>query len=95
MLEDDIIIHSKSAWNSPLKLVPKKDAEDGSKRFRVVIDFRKLNTHTLGDAFPLPTIAPPTFQRIMNYALTSLQGLICFVYCGIQDTTERDFPTSF
>lgn len=56
MLEDGIVQPSFSPWNSPLLLVPKKPAKDGSKRWRVVVDFRKLNELTLGDAYPLPNI---------------------------------------
>lgn len=135
MLEDDVIIPSKSPWNSPLLVVPKKAGPNGEKQVRVVIDFRKLNKITIKDAFPLPQIedildqlghskyfstldlamgyhqvlldekdrektafstdighfefkrmpfgltgAPATFQRMMNYVLTGLQGIQCLVY---------------
>lgn len=135
MLEEGIIEMSKSPWNSPLLVVPKKPGPDGQKRWRVVVDYRKLNKITTGDAFPLPRIedildqlghsryfstldlasgyhqieiaqkdrektafstpyghyhfkrmpfglkgAPATFQRLMNYVLTGLQGIKCFVY---------------
>ena len=56
MLDSDIIQHSKSPWNSPLLVVPKKVGADGVKRWRVVVDFRKLNDKTVGDVFPLPRI---------------------------------------
>lgn len=56
LLDNDIVIHSKSPWSSPLLLVPKKPGRDGQKRWRMVNDFRKLNQVTIKDAFPLPRI---------------------------------------
>ena len=51
MLERGVIENSVSPWNSPLILVKKKDGT-----LRVCIDFRRLNTVTVGDKYPLPRI---------------------------------------
>lgn len=48
----ELIVPSTSPYNSPVLVVPRK----GPKRWRVVVDFRELNEHTLGDAYPLPNI---------------------------------------
>lgn len=56
LLKNDIIKPSKSPWSSPLLVVPKKAGSDGQKRWRMVVDFRKLNEVTVKDAFPLPRI---------------------------------------
>ena len=56
MLDDDIITPSMSPWNSPLLLVPKKSGKDGIKKWRVVVDFRKVNDVTVKQVFPIPRI---------------------------------------
>lgn len=55
--EDKIITHSKSPWNAPLLVVPKKPDKDGVVKYRICVDFRKLNQISTGDAYPLPNIA--------------------------------------
>ena len=51
MLENDIIEESNSSWSSPCILVPKPDLS-----FRFCTDFRKVNTVTKSDTYPLPRI---------------------------------------
>lgn len=57
MLDENIISHSISPWNSPVWIVPKKQDASGKKKWRIVIDYRKLNDVTVGDSFPLPNIS--------------------------------------
>lgn len=56
MLEDGIIQNSISPWTSPIWIVPKKLDASGKKKWRVVIDYRKLNEKTVDDKFPIPRI---------------------------------------
>ena len=51
MLEKDIIQPSSNPWASPIVLVQKKD---GSQQF--CVDYRKLNSVTKKDAYPIPRI---------------------------------------
>jgi hypothetical protein len=54
MLQDGIIEPSTSPWNSPILVIPKTKDASGRKKWRIVVDFRKLNEVTVGDSFPLP-----------------------------------------
>lgn len=55
LLEQGIISPTNSAWNAPILLVPKKSTND-KKKFRLVIDYRKLNEVSIGDCFPMPNV---------------------------------------
>lgn len=57
MLQDGIIAPSNSPWNSPILVVPKKPDASGKRKWRIVVDFRKLNDVTIGDSFPIPVIS--------------------------------------
>lgn len=52
MLDDGVVEPSDSAWSSPILLVRKKTGD-----YRFVVDFRKLNSVTKRDAYPLPFVA--------------------------------------
>lgn len=56
MLDQDIIQPSSSPWSSPIWVVPKKLDASGKQKWRLVIDYRKLNDVTVGDSYPLPNI---------------------------------------
>ena len=53
---EGVITASESPWNAPLLVVPKKPDVNGQVKYRVCVDFRRLNEVTIGDAFPLPNI---------------------------------------
>ncbi|KAH8295564.1 hypothetical protein KR054_009057, partial [Drosophila jambulina] len=53
LLQNGIIRPSRSPYNSPTWVVDKKGTDDnGSKKKRLVIDFRKLNERTIADRYP-------------------------------------------
>ncbi len=51
LLKNGFAVPSISPWSSPCILVPKADGS-----FRFSTDFRKINSVTVSDAFPLPGI---------------------------------------
>ncbi|XP_067633073.1 retrovirus-related Pol polyprotein from transposon 412 isoform X3 [Eurosta solidaginis] len=55
LLQNDLIEHSYSNYNSPLILVPKKNP-NGQKSYRMCVDFRAVNKKLIADKFPLARI---------------------------------------
>jgi len=66
LLDNGIIRPSHSAWTAPVWVVPKKSDASGEKKFRMVIDYRKLNQKTIVDRYPMPEINYVIDER--NYA---------------------------
>lgn len=56
MLDDGIIKESNSFWSAPVWVVPKKIDASGKKKWRLVVDFRKLYTKTVADRYLMPEI---------------------------------------
>ena len=56
LLKEGITEESNSPWNSLILVVPKRVGIDGEQRWRLVVDFRRLNEKTIGNAHPLPDI---------------------------------------
>ena len=56
LLQDNVIRESHSPWNAPVHLVPKKRDASGLVKWRMVVDYRRLNEVTVDDRYPLPNI---------------------------------------
>lgn len=56
LLNQNIIRPSYSPWSSPVWIVPKKKDASGKQKWRLVIDFRKVNEKTITDKYPIPNI---------------------------------------
>lgn len=55
-MDSEIILPSISPYSSPVWIIPKKADASGEQKWRMVIDFRKLNEKTVEDKYPLPRI---------------------------------------
>lgn len=97
LLSNDIIEPTNSPWNSPLIVVPKKAGPDGRPRYRVVVDFRRLNEQTVGDAYPLPRIDEILDQLKDAKYFTTLDLASGYhqVLVDPQDRAKTAFSTSF
>ena len=84
MLSSGVIRESKSPYASPTVLVRKKDGG-----LRVCVDFRKINTKTIRDAYPLPRTSD---------TLEALEGARWFCSLDLQSgylqvrVAEKDKP---
>lgn len=56
LLDNKIIRPSISPYSSPVWIVPKKMDASGEKKYRMVIDYRKINEKTIEDKYPIPRI---------------------------------------
>jgi len=56
LLHVGVIRPSKSPYNSPVWVVPKKPKPNGEKQYRMVIDFKRLSAVTISDTYPIPDI---------------------------------------
>ena len=72
LLSEEIIRPSYSPWNSPVWMVPKKLDASGKRKFRMVIDYRKLNSKTVSDKFPIPNITDVLDKLGKNIYYTTL-----------------------
>lgn len=56
LLTNELIEPSLSPFNSPIILVPKKSLDNKEKKWRLCIDYRKINKKLIPDKYPLPRI---------------------------------------
>ena len=88
MLKQGVIRESKSPWVSPIVLVAKKD---GSTRF--CVDYRRLNSITKMDVFPLPRV-DESLDLLANSKYFSTLDL-CSGYWQVKMAPESVEKTAF
>ncbi len=77
MLNDQIIRPSRSPYNSPVLVVPKKGQnEDGTPKHRLVIDYKKLNENTIPDRYPMqdPSVILANLGKAKYFSTIDLES---------------------
>lgn len=88
MLERGVIEPSNSPWSAPVVLVKKKDGP-----YRFCIDYRKLNSKTIKDAYPLPRIDESLDQLRDNTWFSILDP--CLGYWQVEIDQDDKPKTAF
>lgn len=85
MLDAGVVEPCKSAWSSPICLVPKKDGT-----YRFCVDYRQLNAVTRKDAYPLPYISSILDQLRSARYLSSIDIKSAYWQVPLKETC-RDY----
>lgn len=91
LLENDLIENSSSNYNSPIILVPKKST-GAEKKWRMCIDYRKLNQKIIADRYPLPRI-DDILDNLGRAKYFSIIDLFSGFHQVPLNETSRDFTT--
>uniref|UniRef100_A0A1Y1N3D6 RNA-directed DNA polymerase n=1 Tax=Photinus pyralis TaxID=7054 RepID=A0A1Y1N3D6_PHOPY len=84
MLENGVIEPSKSAWASPICLIPKKD-----HTYRFCVDYRKLNAVTAKDSYPIPYLSSILDQLRDARYLSSLDIKSAYWQVGVAESSRQ------
>ena len=88
LIESGIIVASRASWVSPLTIAPKK----GPTKWRLCIDYRRLNECTTDIAFRMPTIGDLHLGMKGKRFITALD--MCYAYHQMpMDEASQDKTT--
>ena len=91
--EANFIRPSQSSYASPVLMVPKKVIGDNKLEWRMCIDYRRLNSMTIKDRYPLPNIQSIYRKFAGNKIFSSLD--LRHAYHHIQIRPEDRHKTAF
>lgn len=89
LLRNGLIRPSRSPWNAPVWVVPKKMDSSGKRKFRLVIDYRALNEKTITERYPMPEITSILDNLDGNMYFSTLDLASGFHQIRMR---ERDIP---
>jgi hypothetical protein len=92
MVEKNVIEECESPYAAPVVMVPKKDGS-----FRVCVDFRKLNSVTVPDCYPLPRIDDVLHAAQQSFYMSTLDLKSGFWQVPVrpEDRDKTAFVTPF
>lgn len=93
LINKGLIEPSSSAWSSPVILVPKKNG-----KWRMCVDYRKLNEYTIKDSYALPYIDEILFsvgRKIQYFSTIDLFSGYHQISMAIEDRDKTCFTTMF
>jgi hypothetical protein len=92
LLDQGIVRHSKSPYASPAFLVPKGKAD-----YRLVVDYRKVNSKIKFDCYPLPTIdeAFEEFAGAKVFSVSDLNSAYFQIPLSVRSRRVTAFCTPF
>ena len=92
LLEQGVVRRSKSPYASPAFLVPKKTGG-----FRLVVDYRKVNTKIVFDSYPMPTIdqALEQFSGAAVFSVLDLNSAYYQIPLSVKSRRVTAFCTPF
>lgn len=90
MLEMGICQPSKSSWASPIHVVTKKDGS-----FRICGDYRRLNSVTVPDRYPIPRIQDFTYQLHNKKIFSKLDLKSAFYWIPMENPAKTAVITPF
>jgi len=96
-LKEGIIRPSKSPYNSPVLVVPKKGFnEDGSAKLRLVIDYKKLNENTITDRYPMqdPSVILSNLEKVKYFSTIDLESGFHQILMKETDIKKTSFSTN-
>ena len=97
LINNKIIKPSQAPYNTPVWIVPKKLDSHGNKKWRMVLDFRKLNENTIGDSYLLPNIIDISDQlgSAQYFSVFDLASGFHQIKMSPKDSHETAFSTPY
>lgn len=94
LLKNGVIRQSFSPYNSPVWVVDKKGVdENGKPKHRMVIDYRKLNSFTITDKYPIPetSVILSNLGKAKFFSTLDLQAGFHQILIGKDDVPKTAF----